>query len=363
MTAHAWFVTLVGVGGMIALAVGQTSCSMRQPGKAPAMLAQRSLASYQNDDGRAPNGLDDNIDDTSAIRAALADGPGVVSVPAGVYRWGEVAIPEGVTLVGAGRGTVVRLVKDAKRVFVQEGVSNWRLRDMLLDGGQGATEWAKRQDVGQNGIEISRCSGFEVSGIVANNFSGSGISISYNAPGPYCHWATDSHIFNIVAAGNHTGIRFDTRSEYMNASMLTCQGNVIGCTIHGGNVKVANSNFTNNLTGILIEDHENGSHGAIANCLVNHNQQLALRAKDVRNGMLVENCCFFGGGIEMENCQGIGITGGIIACNVIVKGDKANRIAGNYMIIRGETFDIAPCTLVKDNYTENGSWEVHQAQP
>jgi hypothetical protein len=33
--------------------------------------------------------------------------------------------------------------------------------------------------------------------------------------------------------------------------------------------------------GISIEDKENGSHGAISNCLVNHNHKLALHCRDV----------------------------------------------------------------------------------
>lgn len=46
--------------------------------------AERNLLDYRNADGRAPGGPEPGAaDDTPAVRAALAEGPGVVFVPAG----------------------------------------------------------------------------------------------------------------------------------------------------------------------------------------------------------------------------------------------------------------------------------------
>ena len=317
----------------------------------------RVLTDYRNADGQVPDGVNDGADDSHALRTALAVGPGLVLVPPGSYRFGEVTVPPGVTLHGAGHGTVVRLARGAKRIFLQKGVSDWRLRDMLLDGGAAPESWLTRQDLGETGIDLSGCNGFEISGLAVNNFNGAGIQIAHTAASPYCPWATAANVFNIAAGGNHTGIRFDTRAEYMNASLLTCYGNVIGCTIHGGNVKVANSNFTNNLTGMLIEDHDNGSHGMVSNCLVNHNQQLALLARDVANGMGLDNCAFFCGGIHLVNSKGINITSSIIACSVKTVGDGVNRIAGNYVITGNESFDFSPLTILEGNFTDRGPWE------
>ena len=317
----------------------------------------RILTDYRNVDGQFPDGLiKDDADDTHALRTALDEGPGVVLVPPGFYRFGNATVPPGVTLIGSGRGTVVLLSKGAKRIFYQN-VNDWRIRDMLLDGGAELKSWQIRQDLGENGVEVSGCTGFEISGLIVNNFNGAGIKISHTAASPYCQVAAAANMFNIAAGGNHTGIRFDTRAEYMNASMLTCQGNIIGCTIHGGNVKVANSNFTNNLTGMLIDDHENGSHGAISNCLINHNQQLALLARNVVNGMTIDNCAFFGGGIRIDNCKGVSITSSIIACNVKTIGDGVNRIANNYIIIQGKSFEFCPTTIIENNFTDTGPWE------
>lgn len=317
----------------------------------------RILTDYRNADGRFPSGLENDADDTHALRAAMGQGPGVVFIPPGSYCFGDVTVPAGVTLLGAGGGTVVRLVKGARCIFLQKDVNDWRLRDMLLDGGAEPKSWSSREDLGENGVDLSNCTGFEISGLVVNNFNGAGIQISHTAASPFCQWATAASMFNISVGGNHTGIRFDTRAEYMNVSLLSCQGNVVGCAIHGGNVKIANSNFTNNLTGILIEDHDNGSHGAISNCLINHNQQLALLARNVANGMTIDNCAFFGGGIHIDNCKGLNITSSIISCNIRSVGVGANRIAGNYMIIRGETFELCPSTIIENNFTDKGPWE------
>lgn len=320
----------------------------------------RVLTDYPNADGRFPDGIRDDNADSHALRTALADGPGLVFVPPGSYRFGDVTVPPSVTLFGAGRGTVVLLAKGAKQIFRQQSVNDWRIRDMLLDGGAALESSPTRPDLGENGVEVSGCTGFEISGIVVNNFNGAGIQISHTAASPHCRWATSANVFNIAAGGNHTGIRFDTRAEYMNASMLTCQGNIIGCTIHGGNVKIANSNFTNNLTGILIEDHDNGSHGAISNCLVNHNEQLAILARNAAHGMLIDNCAFFSGGIQIDHCKGVSITSSIIACNIKTLGGDANRIANNYMIIRDETFEFCPATIIENNFTDKGPWEKNR---
>ena len=159
----------------------------------------RSPADYRNPDGRAPDGLASDADDTAALKAALAEGPGVVFVPAGSYRFGDVTVPAGVTLAGSGRGTEVRLARGANSVFRQNGVSDWRLRDMLLDGGADASAWPTREDLGENGVELRGCTGFELSGLAVHNFSGAGIQIAHTAASPYCRWATAGHMFNIAA--------------------------------------------------------------------------------------------------------------------------------------------------------------------
>jgi len=319
----------------------------------------RSLKQYNNIDAKLPDGFDNDVDDTAAFYAALNDGPGVVSVPPGFYRCGDITIPSGVTLAGAGPASVIRS-NGAKRVFKQQG-TNWRMRDFVLDGeavGNWKTAmddseggWKTRKDLGYTGLFLHGCAEFQISGIIVRNFSGTGIRIEHTARSPFCRWATQGHFFDIVASGNYVGICFDERAEYINASMLTCQGNVIGCMIHAGNVNIANSNFTNNAAGMIIEDKENGSHGSVSNCLLNHNE-LSLLCRNVKCGMVVGNCCFFGP-IRIEDSVGVNITNGIIEGSIAVIGKGVNRLSGNYFV-KDNGCSISPATIVSDNFTEKG---------
>jgi len=315
----------------------------------------RQLSSYKNDDGTAPNGLDDGRDDTTALRKALAAGPGVVYVGPGFYRWGDVSIPAGVAVVGAGRGTIVRSSGPA-RIFVQQNVPDWAIRDMVLDG-EAQGDWHEREDAGRCGVFVDGCWGYEIVGVAFRNFNGAGLQLAHTNLENSGH-SNGGDLERICASGNYVGVRFDTRAEYLNAAELSCFHNVIGCAIYAGNVKITASNFGDNIDGIVIEDRENGSHGAISNCLVNHNERYALLCRNALNGMAIDGCCFFYGTILLENSVGMNITSGLIGCTVKTVGEGANRIAGNH-IVHMDTFqyEIAPATVVEGNFTSEGPWE------
>ncbi len=323
-------------------------------GGTPIPLNSRSLSDFTNKDGLRPDGKDDLTDDTPAIQKALAAGPGVVYVGPGFYRFSEVSIPEKVTVVGAGPATIIR-PHGAKSIFVQEKVVDWGIRDLVLDG-QAPGPWRNRKDEGLSGILVKNCAGFTLSNITVMNFNGAGLQMTYTLA-PAEGWSSPTNLDYITASGNYIGIRFDKRAEYMNATKLTCRHNVIGCVIHAGNVKIAASNFTTNIDGILIEDKENGSHGALSNCLINHNERYALLARNAAYGMTIDNCCLFTGTLRLENCAGINITSGILSANVEIVGKAANRIAGNYIIPDKFAYNFAPATIVQDNFTETGPWD------
>lgn len=319
------------------------------------MKTERRLADYRNADGQAPNGLDDAADDTTAFRSALADGPGIVRVGPGFYRCGDITVPSGVILAGSGPATVLRRT-DTSSVLIQDGVTNWAVRDLVVDGGA-AGDWHQRQDEDHAGIRVKACLDYEITAVTVRNFAGAGLSIAWTAGLGTGGWNSRSNLTRITAQRNYAGIRFEERGEYVNASQLSCQNNVIGCVIYAGNVKITGSNITSNLDGILIEDKDNGSHGAISNCLVNHNERYALVCRNVDNGMSIDNCCFFAGGILVENCVGINIASGIISCPVRVSGPGTNRIAGNYVIPKSTSSQCSPATIVQGNFTATGPWE------
>lgn len=314
----------------------------------------RKLTDYKNDNGKRPSGLDGTADDTSAMRKALKAGPGVLYIGPGYYRLSKVTIPSGVTITGAGPATIVRSAGSGY-IFEVNKVTDWAIRDIVLDG-EAKGDWHGRKDTQSGGISVLGCGKYDIVGVTLRNFDGTGLCISHF---DYAFLGGGGgNLERITAYGNHTGIRFDTRAEYSNAVSLSCFNNIVGCAIYAGNVKIAASNFGTNIDGLVIEDHENGSHGAISNCLMNHNERYALYCNKVQYGMAFNGCNFFYGTIRLENSMGVNIGDGIIGCSITTIGTNANRISGNYIIPdQTTTFDFAPSTIVTDNFTSTGLWD------
>lgn len=323
--------------------------------------AERNLADFTNADNQPPDGVDDQTDDSEALRKAIAAGPGVVRIGPGYYRLGNIAVPTGVTIVGAGPATVIRPAGEVD-VFHQSGVAQWRIRDLVLDG-SAEGDWHARRDKGRRGIFVEKCYGFELSGITVRNFDGPGIELAFiNIEANAAAWCDGGSLDRITATQNFIGILFNQRAEYIHAAQLSCCKNVTGCVIHAGNVKLSDSNFCANVDGLLIEDKDNGSHGAIANCLFNHNERKAIYARGVQNGMTIGNCCFFYGEIAIEDSVGVNVQNGQISCGVTVSGKGVNRIADNYVIPRDCAFQFTPTTIVSDNFAADGPWKLNQPQ-
>ena len=318
-------------------------------------MINRNLAQYRNANGKTPSGQDTQADDTTAVQQALNAGPGIVQVGPGFYRWSGVTVPSGVMLVGSGPATVVRS-SGGKCIFSQTGVRDWAIRDLVLDG-ETTGKWEKRRDRGQSGIICASCLAYDISHVTVRNFRGAGIQLTRTGtPTGDPGFGSLANLDSVTAIDNYIGIRFDIRAEYINASKLSCRQNVIGCVIHAGNVKITGSNFTSNIDGILISDKENGSHGAISNCLINHNVRCSLAGRGVFNGMAIDNCCFFYGMIRLRNCTGVNITSGMFGCSLEIVGGGANRIAGNYVIDEGETYKFSRRCIIQGNFTKAGLW-------
>lgn len=313
----------------------------------------RHLAQFTNADGHAPDGRDDRHDDSIAMAKALAAGPGIVRIGPGHYRMSDIAIPSGVSVIGAGPSTVIH-PSNTTAIFHQRDAHDWVVRDLVLDG-DAAGDWADRTDTGAAGFCIEHCWGYEIRNVTIRNINGAGIRIAHTdlqAAG----WSRGGYLDRVTAIGNHTGIHFDIRAEYVTATALCCLNNSIGCFINAGNVKVTASNFGHNTDGIVISDKENGSHGIIADCLSNHNSRYALWAHGVQNGMNITGCCFFYGTILLQSSTGVNISNGSMSCNLQTVGPGVNRIAGNFVIPLDFSVALAPSTLCDGNFTESGPW-------
>ncbi|MCA9012134.1 MAG: right-handed parallel beta-helix repeat-containing protein [Planctomycetaceae bacterium] len=328
-----------------------------QPKATVPVATERQLTEFSNDDGTQPNGSEPARDDSSALQKALNAGPGIVRIGPGTHRIQDVTIPENVTVIGAGPATVLQAF-DGRPAFLQQNAAAWRLRDLSIQG-EATGEWQKRTDRTSHGMVIEGCWGYEISGVTIRNCDGAGLQIT-RTNNQASGFTDGGMLTRITARDNFIGIRFDTRAEYITASHLHCHHNVTGLMIHAGNTNIASSNIGENIDGLVIADHENGSHGSVTGCLVNHNQRYALWAKHVDNGMAISNCCFFYGTVRLENSCGVNITSGLISASIATEGPGFNRLSGNHIIPLTWTFEIAPSTLLEGNFTKTGPWEYNR---
>ncbi len=357
--------TRIYVGALVAVFL-LSSRSLADPRSASEPLSRhgkRWVHQYQNADGQVPDGEDDEEDDTQAFIQALQDGPGVVQVPSGTFYCSEISIPAGVTLTGEGPATILRS-RNHKPIISQKGVDNWTIRDLSFVG-SASGDWHLRRDEGESAISVFDCRAFSISGVAARDFNGAAIQLEKTMVKLERRYPTSrAHLHQITVEGSYIGVRFDTRAEYINASHLNCSFNVLGCAIHAGNVQIAASGFSNNVDGMLIEDKENGSHGCVTGCILNHNDRFALHCKNVTNSMAIDGCALFYGAIKLEKCVGVNLTSGMISCTVDAKDNTlANRIAGNFVIEDppGYKFEFSPETIVEGNFDRQGNWQHNQA--
>jgi hypothetical protein len=156
------------------------------------------------------------------------------------------------------------------------------------------------------------------------------------------------------------GVCFEERGEYVTLTNSHLMRNTTGCLIHAGNVKITQSNIGSNQDGIVIADKVNGSHGVIGDCLINHNERYALDCTGVTNGMIVNACGIFYGGIRLRDCLGVQIAHCQVSCPVAVSGDHANGFIDNMVIEEDFEFDFSEATLVRGNFTSNGDWRYNR---
>ena len=328
-----------------------------EKGRTP-VPAVRDVIDFMCADGLAPDGLDNMRDDTAALTAALAAGPGVVRIGPGYYRIGNVTIPSKVSVVGAGAATVIRS-NGAKRIFNQVRVSEWMLRDLVLDGQAKRVRDAKQ---GSYGIYVEKSYGFDIRNVTAHHFEGAAVEFAFT---DRAVWQNGGTISGLTVHHSYAGIVFNTRAEFITATQIKSYSNKFGCILNAGNVLISDSFFNANDVGFWLKDKANGSHGSVSCSHFVHNRRHAILAEDVVWGHSFIGCNIGGGGdIKLVNCKGIRITSGWIECALIIKGEKANLILGNYMIEnrvdpvpKVSESVVSPSTLVKDNFTENGPWK------
>lgn len=315
---------------------------------------ERRIADVLKPGEAVPGGDVPNRDDSAIVQRVLDAGLGRVRLGPGIYRCSSLSVPAGVILSGSGPGTVLR-ARAGQPVFVQKKSRDWGIRDLVVEG-TGEGNFHLRYDAGHVGIDVDGCLSYEISGVTLRNFDGAALQITHTNLAEAA-FSDGGKLERITATGNFAGVKFGVRGEYVTATQLNCSRNIAGCIVNAGNTNISTSNFCGNVDGLILEDGENGSHGTIQGCLLNHNERYALRARDVDNGMTFSGCCFYFAAIELRKCRGINIVNSQINCHVLVQGESVNRLAGNLVVPDHYVFQFDPAMRLNDNFTKKGDFK------
>jgi hypothetical protein len=291
------------------------------------MNTTRNIATYLPPD-RATRS--DHADDTHAFKEALAAGPGIVHIPAGHFRVAAITVPTGVTLQGSGDGTLLLPAPNHHGpVILQENAHSFAIKDLAIQSAPHIQPTVP-SPTHSHGILIRRCHHYRINAVTTRGFAFAGIEITRTplglADAAFCDGGMLSQI---TSSDNAIGILFNTRGEYTVLSDSSLLRNQTGTIIHAGNCRLNACSISGNHDGIWIVDHENGSHGIISNCLINHNTRYALLARDMPNGMLINSCCFFYGAILAQRTQGLVISNCELDAPVTFEQGKNNAFLNN----------------------------------
>ncbi len=292
---------------------------------------QQNPASWRDITAYLASGRNAQTDDTPAFTSALAAGPGVVVVPAGHFRVQGICVPPGVTLQGSGMASVL-LPAGPGPVILQESSHSFAIKDLSILSSPHVAP-ATPSSAHSHGLLIKRCYHYRITGVTVRGFGFAGIEITRtplgHAEAAFCDGGMLSQI---TSSENAIGVLFNTRGEYTVLSDSSILRNQVGSIIHAGNCRITGCSISGNHDGIWIVDHENGSHGVISNCLVNHNTRYALLVRDVFNGMLITSCCFFYGEILIQRSVGILLSSCEADVPITFEHGKNNTFTNNCLI-------------------------------
>lgn len=115
-----------------------------------------------------------------------------------------------------------------------------------------------------------------------------------------------------------TGIFADTRCEYLTISNCILNQCNTGIKIKGGNILTTGCQITDGGIGLHIQDGQNGGHGVVSGCQINHNTE-SIKMINVPNGYTITGSNIFYGELTVDNCGSqIVLTGNTLACKVTI---------------------------------------------
>lgn len=271
-------------------------------------------------------------DMTGAIMSMLND-TGYCHLGEGIfYVSGNIDMPEGSTLCGCGKKTVIRLLQSTTTGYCVKIGKYCTIKDISFEG---ARSFAVPSTKGtRNGIAFmanydaspsvttEHCM---ISNVWCKFFSGAGI---------YCHNTSiryDKGLYatNVFIKDCYAGIDIDYYSEFnkfVNICTAWCK---YGCINNGGNNVFSSCTFHATEVGFYIDGTQpNHGHGTLTGCTFCHigsNAGIAIKLESVTNGFIIDACQVWynsigitgSSGIVISNCElGRGTTGAGATINI-----------------------------------------------
>lgn len=266
-------------------------------------------------------------DMTGAILSML-EGTGYCHLGEGIfYVSGSIDMPEGSTLIGCGKNTIIKLLDSVENGYCVRVGRHCTVRDIEFRGRYSSSnaDVASEDIGGRDGIRfIANKDGQESSQpavlpcMITNCwFSG------FNGSGIYCHntggstreslFVTDCYIEYCTV-----GLNIDYYSEYSKFTTVITYRCYYACINNGGNNVFTSCTFHGTI-GFMIDnsngDKRNNAHGSVIGCTFNHIDNWnrtetlgmgdAVVIKNVRNGYIFTGCQIWYGEIRIENSCGI----------------------------------------------------------
>lgn len=288
------------------------------------------------------------MDMTPAIMAMLQQ-TGYCHLGEGIfYVSGNIDMPEGSTLEGCGRSSIIRLLSSVEAGYAIKIERYNTISNVKIEGERSTTSKPsqgtrtgvlfKSNDDGQEGETERDSQCCMMSNVWIGGFSDSGLK---------CHNTSMSvnrglYAVNLYIVTCWAGLNIDYRSEFnkfVNYNTTMCQ---YGCINNGGNNVFTSCTFGGYSVGFYIDGTKrNSAHGTINGCTFCHvgsNTGKAIQMEDVVNGFVVSECQVWYCSIDLTDCTGIAFVGCEFGRGTTGEGATINVSGGALIMFNGCMF-------------------------
>lgn len=254
-------------------------------------------------------------DMTGSIMSMLTSTGYCKLAPGIFYVSGNIDMPEGATLEGCGKETIIRLLGSVNSGYVVKVGRKNTVKDLRISGAYNNISVSDGEIGTRNGVYyIANKDGQEqerpnvlpnvLYNLWIDNFTGSAI---------YCHntgGATNeaitvdsTYIQNCVA-----GINIDYYSEYGKFTNVITRACYYACINNGGNNVFTACTFQGSI-GFLMDnsasDKRNDSHGSCIGCSFNHESIYGVQLINQINGFIFSGCHFWYSPVKIVSSRGM----------------------------------------------------------